>query len=512
MSRQHTTANENPVLPYGHAQQREVELDWCCEPAIKCDLDVRKHHRLLLSPGEARRVDSERWASPVEPSTDIGSQEGVMEIIARCCWGLDVHKKNVVACLRVVDAVGRLHKEVRTFGTMTADLLTLAEWLTAAECTQVAMESTGVYWRPVFNLLHDRCEVLVVNAQHIKAVPGRKTDVKDAEWIAELLQYGLLRGSFIPPQPQRELRDLTRHRTTLVQERARVINRLQKVLEDANIKLAAVATNVLGVSARAMLQALLAGTTDPTRLADLARGKLRDKRSQLEQALMGLVRPHHRFLLTELLSHIDDLDAAIERVSEAIATRLQNDTDSLALLDSIPGISQRTAEILLAEVGADLHRFPTAQHLASWAGVCPGNHESAGKRLSGRTRKGSPWLRQALVEAAHGAARSKRTYVGAQYRRIAARRGKKRAAVAVGHTILVMAYHVLTRQEPYRELGPNYFDEHDRRRVERRLVARLEQLGYVVDLKREDASLHLTPQVPDAPMDAARGFHVLSAP
>jgi transposase len=319
-----------------------------------------------------------------------------MEIIARCCCGPDVHKKSVVACLRVVDAAGRLHKEVRTFGTMTADLLALAEWLTAAECSQVAMESTGVYWRPVFNLLHDRCEVLVVNAQHIKAVPGRKTDVKDAEWIAELLQYGLLRGSFIPPQPQRELRDLTRHRTTLVQERARVINRLQKVLEDANIKLAAVAANILGVSARAMLQALLAGTTDPTRLADLARGKLQDKRSQLEQALRGLVRPHHRFLLTELLSHIDDLDAAIERVSEAIAPRLQNDTDSLAWLDSIPGVSRRTAEILLAEVGADLHRFPTAQHLASWAGVCPGSHESAGKRLTGRTRKGSPWLRQAL--------------------------------------------------------------------------------------------------------------------
>jgi len=503
MSRHHTTANENRVLRCRYTQQRKVELDWCCEPAIKCDLDVRKHHCLLLPPGEARRVDSEWWASPVEPLLEIGSQEETMEIIASCCCGLDVHKKNVVACLRRVDAAGRLHKEVRTFSTMTADLLALADWLTVAGCTQAAMESTGVYWRPVFNLLHDRCEVMVVNAQHIKAVPGRKTDVKDAEWIAELLQYGLLRGSFIPPQPQRELRDLTRHRTTVVQERARVINRLQKVLEDANIKLAAVATNVLGVSARAMLQALLAGATDPTRLADLARGKLREKREQLEQALTGIVRPHHRFLLTELLSHIDDLDAAIERVNERIAIRLQNDTDSLALLDSIPGVSRRTAEILLAEVGTDLQRFPTAQHLASWAGVCPGNQESAGKRLSGRTRKGSPWLRQALVEAAHGAARSKRTYVGAQYRRIAARRGKKRAAVAVGHTILVMAYHVLTRREPYRELGPNYFEEHDRRRVERRLVTRLEQLGYVVDLKREDAPLSLTPSLLDEPADTA---------
>jgi transposase len=374
------------------------------------------------------------------------------------------------------------------------------------------MESTGVYGRPVFNLLHDRCEVLVVNAQHIKAVPGRKTDIKDAEWIAELLQYGLLRGSFIPPQPQRELRDLTRHRTTLVQERARVINRLQKVLEDANIKLAAVATNVLGVSARAMLEALLAGTTDPALLASLAQGRLREKRGQLEQALTGVVRVHHRFLLTELLGHIDYLDEAIARVSEAIATRLQEDGESLALLDSIPGVSRRTAEILLAEVGADLQRFPTAKHLASWAGVCPGNHESAGKRLSGRTRKGSPWLRQALVEAAHGAARSKRTYVGAQYRRIAARRGKKRAAVAVGHTILVMAYHVLTRRELYRELGPNYFDEHDRRRVERRLVARLEQLGYSVDLKREDSQVNMEQVMAGQPPGNASGLPALSAP
>jgi transposase len=327
-----------------------------------------------------------------------------------------------------------------------------------------------------------------------------------------LLQYGLLRGSFIPPQPQRELRDLTRHRTTLVQERARVINRRQKVLEDANIKLAAVATNVLGVSARAMLEARLAGTTDPTLLANFAQGRLREKREQLEQALTGVVRTHHRFLLAELLGHSDYLDGAIARVSEAIAARLPDDGESLALLDSIPGVSRRTAEILLAEVGADLQRFPTAKHLASWAGVCPGNHQSAGKRLSGRTRKGSPWLRQALVEAAHGAARSKRTYVGAQYRRIAARRGKKRAAVAVGHTILGMAYYVLTRREPYHELGPNYFDEHDRRRVERRLVHRLEQLGYSVDLKREDSQVNTEQLMGSQPTGTASGLPILSAP
>ncbi len=407
-----------------------------------------------------------------------------MEIVAACCCGLDVHKKMIVACVRSVDSAGRLRKEVRSFGTMTEELLTLAAWLEAAGCTQVAMESTGVFWKPVFNLLHDRFDVLVVNAQHIKAVPGRKTDVKDAEWIAELLQYGLLHGSFIPPQPQRELRDLTRHRTTLVQERARVINRLQKLLEDANIKLAAVATNVLGLSARVMLDAMLAGVTDPVALADLAQGKLRAKRAQLEQALTGLVTAHHRFLLAELLSQIDYLDEAISRASDEIGARLQGEAESLELLDSIPGVSRRTAEVLLAEVGGDVQRFPTANHLASWAGMCPGNHESAGKRLSGRTRKGSPWLRQALVEAAHGAARSKQTYLGAQYRRLAARRGKKKAAIAVGHTILVIAYHVLARREPYRELGANYFDERDHEHVERRLVRRLERLGYAVELKR----------------------------
>ncbi len=297
-----------------------------------------------------------------------------------------------------------------------------------------------------------------------------------------VLQHGLLRGSFIPPQPQRELRDLTRHRTTLVQERARVINRLQKVLEDANIKLAAVATNVLGLSAPAMLRAMLAGENDPVILADLAQGRLRAKRLQLEQALTGLVTAHHRFLLAELLSQVDYLDEAISRVSDEIGSRLQNQEESLELLDSIPGVGRRTAEVLLAEVGSDLQRFPSANHLASWAGMCPGNHESAGKRLSGRTRKGSPWLRQALVEAAHGAARSKQTYIGAQYRRLATRRGKKKAAVAVGHTILVIAYHVLSRREPYRELGARYFDERDKKRIERRLVQQLEGLGYVVEL------------------------------
>ncbi|GAC1554218.1 MAG: IS110 family transposase [Herpetosiphon sp.] len=406
-----------------------------------------------------------------------------MQVLYACCCGLDVHKKLVVACLMVTAADGKVHKEVRTFGTMTAELLALADWLTANGCTHVAMESSGVYWKPIFNLLEGQFELVVVNAQHIKAVPGRKTDVRDAEWIADLLRHGLLRGSFIPDAPQRELRDLTRHRTTQVQERARAVNRLQKVLEDANLKLAAVASDVMGVSARAMLEAILAGETDPAVVADLAQGKLRAKVPQLEQALTGHLKPHHGFLLAELLAHIDYLDEAIARVSAEIASRLAKAEDELDLLDTIPGVSRRTAELLLAEIGQDLARFPSAQHLASWAGMCPGNHESAGKRKSGKTRKGSPWLRQALIEAAHGAARSKKTYLGAQYRRLLARCGKTKAIVAVGHSILVIAYHVLTRHEPYRDLGSNYFDEQNRQRVEDRLVRRLKRLGYEVELK-----------------------------
>jgi transposase len=345
------------------------------------------------------------------------------------------------------------------------------------------MESTGIYWKPIFNLLEGSFQVLVVNAQHIRNLPGRKTDVGDAEWIADLLRHGLVRGSFIPSRDQRELRDLTRHRSTLVAERARVVNRVQKVLEDANIKVADVVSDIMGKSARAILDALVAGETEPHRMADLARGKLRSKRASLQEALTGRMQPHHRFLLAEHLRHIDYLDEAIERLDAEVARRLQPQEEEIALLDTIPGVSRRVAEILLAEIGPDLERFPTAQRLASWAGMCPGNHESAGKRKSGRTRKGSRWLRQVLMEAAHAAARSKNTYVGAQYRRLAARRGTKKAEVAVGHSILVMAYHVLTRHEPYRDLGKNYFDERDRQAVERRLVARLERLGNRVTLE-----------------------------
>ena len=406
-----------------------------------------------------------------------------MDVMYSCCCGLDVHKKTVVACL-ITSAEGpEPVKEIRTFRTMTADLLALADWLQQAGCTHVAMESTGVYWRPVYNLLEGQCELLVVNAQHIKAVPGRKTDVKDAAWIAELLRHGLLRGSFIPSKPQRQLRELTRYRSTLVQDHARTLNRLQAVLEDANLKLASVVTDIYGVSARAMLEAILAGQRDVEALADLARGRLRAKRDQLKEALEARVTEHHSFLLTEHLSTLEYLDEAIARVSSEIDQRLTADQEAIALLDTIPGVGQRAAESLIAEIGTDMSRFPSAKHLASWAGMCPGNHESGGKRLSGKTRKGSRWLRQSLVEIAHVASKTKNTYLAAQYRRIAARRGKKRALIAVGHTILTIAYMILTRKQPYQDLGAAYFDQREQHRVERRLVQRLERLGYEVSLQ-----------------------------
>ena len=414
-----------------------------------------------------------------------------MERVHRCCCGLDVHKQTVVACLLRTDTAGRRSKELRTFGTMTDELLTLADWLRAADCTQVAMESTGVYWKPVYNLLEGQCAVLVVNAQHIKAVPGRKTDLKDAEWIADLLQHGLLRGSFIPDRPQRELRDLTRTRTTLSDERTAVINRVQKVLEDANIKLAGVASNVVGVSGRAMLAALLAGTTDPATLAELAVGKLRKKRDVLARALSGRFGDHHRRRLTTHLAHIDFLDEEIDQLSAAIAERLRPYAEELRRLDTIPGVDRRTAEVLLAEIGADMARFPTAGHLASWAGMCPGNHESAGKRKGGKTRKGSKWLRRALVQAAHGAARTKqegRTRLAQRYRQLVVRRGKQRAAVAVGHQILVTAYHLLQRQEDYGEVTPAALDERRRTQARLRAVQQLRQLAFEVTLAPTEAA------------------------
>lgn len=400
----------------------------------------------------------------------------------RCC-GLDIHKRSVVACLLLPGADGQPVKTVRTFGTMSDDLVALAAWLQDAGCTHVAMESTGVSWKPVWNLLEGRFTLLLVNAQHVKRVPGRKTDIKDAEWLADLLRHGLLQGSFVPDREQRELRELSRYRTSLVQERTAAVNRLQKTLEGATIKLASVASDVLGVSGRQMVAALIGGETDPAALADLAQGRLREKLPALERALAGSIGAHQRFLLGQQLRHILHLEESIAAVSAEIAERLHPFGEELARLRTIPGVGPRTAEVLLAEVGPTVERFPTAGHLASWAGMCPGHDESAGKRRSGTTRSGNPALRTALIEAAHAAGRSKGTYLGAQYHRLAARRGGKRAAVAVGHSILVRVYHLLREGTAYREVGGNYFDERDRQRVERRLVRRLEALGHKVILE-----------------------------
>src|SRR6266566_1162594 len=405
-----------------------------------------------------------------------------MQIIHRCCCGLDVHKKLIVACLISLNEAGEFQKEIRHFTTMTKDILALADWLTSAGCTHVAMESTGVYWRPIWNLLEGQFELLLVNAQHIKAVPGRKTDIKDAEWIADLLQHGLLRPSFIPPAWQRMVRELTRSRVSLSEERSRVIARLQKGLEDANIKLASVASDLMGKSAQQMLHALVEGELTPEAMAEFARGRMRPKREQLVQALTGHLQAHHRFLLAEHLKHLSELQEAIARLSTEIAERLRPYEELLVRLETIPGVKRRLAEIILAEIGPDMQRFPSAQHLASWAGMCPGNHESGGKRLSGKTRKGSQWLRTALVEAAHAASHGKNAYLSAQYHRLAFRRGKKRAAVALAHTLLIIVYHLLAQEEKYQDLGGTYFDELDREKKEQRLVRQLEKLGFEVSL------------------------------
>lgn len=401
-----------------------------------------------------------------------------MQVVYERCCGLDVHKKTVVACILTPDG-----RETRTFGTMTKDLLRLADWLVERQVTHVAMESTGVFWKPVYNLLEGlELTVLVINAQRIKAVPGRKTDVKDAEWIADLLRHGLVRGSYIPDRSQRELRELVRYRRSLIQQRAQVVNRIQKVLEGANIKLSAVATDVVGVSGRGMLEALVSGTEDPHILAALARGRLQQKRSALAEALQGLMGPHQRLLLGGHLRHLDFLDAEIARLDGEVAARMRPFEEALARLDTIPGVGRRTAEQVLAEIGVEMSRFPTAAHLASWARLCPGNDESAGKRKSGHTGGGNPWLRSTLVEAAWGAAHTRQTYLSAHYHRLAARRGGKRAAVAVAHTILVIIYHLLRKGTDYHDLGPNYFDERDRHATIQRCVRRIERLGYKVNL------------------------------
>lgn len=451
-----------------------------------------------------------------------------MEMVYPRCAGLDVHKKTVTAC-RLLSGAGGKEQETRTFGTTTRDLLALRDWLQEGGCTHVALESTGVYWQPVYNILEGSAELLLVNAKHVKHVPGRKTDVRDAEWLAELLRHGLLKASFVPPQPQRDLRELTRNRAVLVGERAAVANRIQKVLEGANIKLASVASDVVGVSGRAMLEALLAGTVAPEVLAKLAKGKLREKRAELEAALEGRVRDHHRFLLAQHLAHLDFLEEQVAQFDRQITAHMEamgeasdealppappssanpsgdgaaeagravaralrvvpeiplSYAEAVRLLDPIPGVAERGAQAILAEIGTDMRRFASAAHLASWAGMSPGNNESAGKRRSGKTTEGNAALRKALTQAAHGAKITKGSYFGALYSRLAARRGKRRAIVAVGHALLVAIYHMLLYQEPYRDLGRDHYDERRKEGLIEHLIQRIEKLGYraTVELK-----------------------------
>lgn len=419
------------------------------------------------------------WASA---PAELPSEEAIVQVTYPRCAGIDVHQKTATVCVRILDQSRRAPSETRTFRTMTADLLEMKGWLAEHGCTHVAIESTGVYWRPVFNVLEDQFTVVLANAHHVKAVPGRKTDVRDAEWLADLLQHGLIRGSFIPPAPIRELRELTRYRTTLVQDRTREVNRIQKALETCNIKLTAVASDVLGVSGRAMIEAIIAGAEDPVQLADLAKRKLRAKRLQLEAALAGQVQPHHRVLLRQSLDHIDFLDRSIAELNRQIAERTVPFEWALQLLDEIPGIGRRVAETIIAEVGLEMSQFPSAKHLCSWAAICPGNRESAGKRLSGTTRHGNRYLRAMLVQAAWAASHVKDSYLAAQLHRLARTRGVKRALVAVAHTILTIVYHVLSKRTPYQDLGSTYFQRLDSDQLTQYHSRRLHDLGYTVTL------------------------------
>lgn len=404
-----------------------------------------------------------------------------MEVVYPRCSGFDVHKRFVVVCLSVIEQ-GQRHKELRQFSTMTNEILMLKEWLKASGCTYIAMESTGVYWKPIYHLLQDSFEIVLVNAQHMKNVPGRKTDVKDAEWIADLLQHGLLKASFIPSSEQQAVRDLTRTRMRLLQERTRLINRIQKVLEDANLKLASVVSDVMGVTGQAILRALVAGQEDPEHLAHLARGSLVRKEDQLQAALQGKLTAHHRMQLEELLQLIATLDHSIARFDREIAERLRRLDPLIERIDAVTGLSRRTIEVLLGELGWDMNHFPDAAHAASWVGICPGKHESAGKQKSGRAQQGNRWAKSVLIQAAHAAGHTQ-TYLGEQYRRISARRGSKKAAMAVGHSILVIFYHMVKSGESYHEKGVDYFLKADKEQIQRRLVRQLERLGNTVILQ-----------------------------
>lgn len=408
-----------------------------------------------------------------------------METIVERPAALDVHKAQVTACARTPKSGGGREQHIAEFSTTVAGLLTLRDWLAAHGVTQVTMEATGVYWKPVWAVLEDEFELILVNARHVKQVPGRKTDVSDAAWLCQLAEAGLLRASFVPPKPIRALRNLTRYRKTQIQERQREANRLHKALEDTGIKLDCVASDILGVSGRRMLAALISGTTDPEVLAELAKGRLRAKIPALREALEGRFDHLHSVWIGAILDHVDFLDEQIAGLTEAIGEQIAPFEAAVELLRSIPGVQRRNAEVIVAEIGTDMSVFPTAKHLASWAGQCPGNDRSAGKRRSGKTRKGSKWLDWALEEAALAAVRSKDTYLGAQYNRLRPRRGHKKALGAVKHSIICACWHMLGTGELYRDLGGEYFQRRDPERVTKRLVSQLEALGHSVTLERE---------------------------
>lgn len=408
-----------------------------------------------------------------------------MDVLYPCCAGLDVHAKTVVACL-----INGRSKTTRTFSTMTDDLLALSDWLLEQGCTQVAIESTGVYWRPVFNLLEGLLEVILVNARHIKAVPGRKTDVKDSEWLADLLRHGLLKASFIPPLEIRELRELTRYRQSLIRDQAAIANRVQRLIESGNIKLGQVASDCLGVSGRLILRQLADGEGDVQKLALLARGKLKQKEAELRRAVSGRLTAAQRFVLRELLGRFEEQERAIAKVNEEIKREVEASPDpfvgkAVELLQTIPGVGRQVAEVVVSEMGVKLEKFPSERHLASWVGLCPGNDESAGKRRSGKTSKGNQSLRTALVQAAWAATHTKETYLSAQYRRLVKRKGRKKALIAVAHTIVVIIYHVIGRQESYRELGGDYFEKQRSEGQCQRLIRQLEGLGMKVTVEEQ---------------------------
>ena len=411
-----------------------------------------------------------------------------MDVIIEKCCGIDVHKKSIVACLMIGKPGKKPQITIKTFSTMTRDILSCKDWLESEGCTHVALESTGVYWKPVYNILEESIEIILANARDIKNLPGRKTDVKDCEWIADLHRHGLIKRSFIPPKPIRELRDLTRYRHKLIQQRSSELNRIHKFLEDANIKLSSVVTDINGVSAQDIIHHLIRNDMTPKEMSKLAKGRLRNKISELEKSLEGLITDHHRFILNTSIQMIASHDHAIEKLNAEIDKKMEPFKDTSERLQTIPGVKKKTAETIISEIGVNMSQFPSHAHLSSWAGVSPGNNESAGKRYGGKTTPGDKWLKSGLSEAAWAASKTKGSYLQAKYKRLSSRRGKKRACIAVGHTILIIAYHIIKEQMIYNEIGGDFFDRLNEEYLVKRLKSRIQNLGYQVDVKKEIAA------------------------